>query len=78
MGRGRSGLLTQSLKIVKHLERFANKNTEIVVNKECIEKDGISRYDHFANYVPRNTIAEGMLFAAKRLTPQQLAALVTN
>ena len=78
MGRGRSGLLTQSLKRVKHLERFANKNTEIMVNKESIEKDGLSRYDQFANHVPRNTITEGMLFVAKRLSPQQLAALVNN
>ena len=49
-----------------------------MVNKESIEKDGLSRYDQFANHVPRNTITEGMLFVAKRLSPQQLAALVNN
>ena len=55
-----------------------NENSEILLNKERVEKVGRSRYDYFADYVPRNTITEGMLFTAKRLTSQQLAALVPN
>ena len=72
------GVLTKSLKRIKHLERVTNENSEILLNKERVEKVGRSRYDYFVQYVPRNTITEGMMFAAKKLTPQQLAALVPN